>query len=57
MKTWKIEVKVKVAEIWVDDGFDLEDTHWKEYIEEKFKSMIPYAYDHEIQVEVKVKAN
>ena len=55
MKTFKIDVKVKVAEVWIDDGFDMTDTHWIEYIESKFKEMIPYAYDHEVQVVVKVK--
>jgi len=53
MKKWKIEITVKVSDNWVDDGFDLSEVEREEQLKEAIRSMLPYAYDHEMEIEIK----
>jgi len=52
MKTWKIEVTLKVADNWVEDGFDASER--LQQIEQSFADLLPYAYDEEVVVKAKV---
>lgn len=52
MKTFKIEITLKVADSWVADGFDASER--LEEIEEQIASILPFAYGHELQVKAKV---
>lgn len=52
MKTFKLELTVKVADLWIEDGFDLNDPLRQEQLIESIQSMLPYAHDHEVQVEI-----
>ena len=54
MKTWKIEITMKVADSWVADGFNASNENRIEEIKELICGMLPYAYDHEVEVDVKV---
>ena len=58
MKTFTLKVSVKVADVWIDDGFDLTAPVWKEEVVNALKGLLPDAYDHEVIVEVQdVKAD
>jgi hypothetical protein len=50
MKTWKVTLELSVSDIWIQDGFDLEEQEWKDNIAQYFESMIPYAFENEIIV-------
>jgi hypothetical protein len=50
MKKWKIEMELWVDQIWIDDGFDLQDRY--KDIEQMMEEMLPWATPGE---EVKVK--
>lgn len=52
MKKWKIQLTVEVSENWVEDGFDLNESEREEQIKEAFANMLPYAYGHEVKVEI-----
>jgi methyl coenzyme M reductase subunit D len=52
MKTWKIEITLKVDDSWVADGFDASERI--EEIEDLMTNMLPYAYEHEVQAKVKI---
>lgn len=52
MKTWKLEITVKVADSWVTDGFDLKER--LEQIEEQLTTMLPFAYEHELQIKARI---
>lgn len=50
MKKWKIEMELWVDQIWIDDGFDLQERY--EDIEQMIEEILPWAIPGE---EVKVK--
>lgn len=50
MKKWKIEMELWVDQIWIDDGFDLQERY--EDIEQMMEEILPWAIPGE---EVKVK--
>jgi hypothetical protein len=50
MKKWKIEMELWVDQIWIEDGFDLQDRY--EDIKEAMTDLLPWAIPGE---EVKVK--
>jgi len=52
MKTWKIKATISVADSWVADGFNLAQR--QEEMEELLQSMLPYAYGHEIAVNIQI---
>ncbi len=52
MQTFSFNVKMKVADSWVADGFQIKDRI--EQIEELIAGLLPYAYGHECIVTVKV---
>lgn len=54
MKTWKIEITLKVDETWVEDGFDASER--LEEIQDKLADLLPYAYGHEFQIIAKIKS-
>lgn len=54
MKTWKFEITMKVADSWVADGFDASQENRIEEIKEAMQGMLPYAYGHEVLVNVNV---
>ena len=51
-QTWKIEITLNVDNGWVADGFDASER--VEEIAELMKGMIPSAYAHEVQANVKI---
>lgn len=53
MKTWKIELELKVADAWIADGFNPSDPKTLERIEEILQDLLPYA---DYQIELKTKA-
>lgn len=53
MKKWKIELTVEVSENWIEDGFDFNEPAREEQLKEAIYSMLPYAYEHEVKVEIK----
>ena len=54
MKTWKIEIEMKVNETWIEDGFDAGQRIGE--IEELISNLLPYAYEYEFQVKAKIKS-
>jgi len=52
MKTFKIEITLKVADSWIADGFDASER--LEEIEEQITSILPFAYGHELEVIAKL---
>jgi methyl coenzyme M reductase subunit D len=54
MKTWKFEITMKVADSWIADGFNGSDESRIEQIAEAMHAMLPYAYEHEVEVTIKV---
>ena len=52
---WKIIMTVSVSDNWIEDGFDM--TERKQDIEDSIKSMLPYAYDHEVKVDMLIAKN
>jgi len=50
MKKWKIEMELWVDQIWIDDGFDLQERY--EDIQQMMEEMVSWAIPGE---EVKVK--
>lgn len=52
MKTWKIEIELKVSDNWVEDGFDASER--TEQIAEMMQGLLPYAYGHEVKAKVKI---
>lgn len=52
MKTWKINVTLKVADTWIEDGFDAAER--LEQIQELLSELLPYAYGREFKVEAKI---
>lgn len=40
MKTWKIEITMKVADSWIADGFNASDLERLEQAEEAFRQML-----------------
>ena len=55
MKKWKLEIEIDVSQNWIDDGFDLSER--QEEIEELLRSMLPYAYEHEMEIKIGIKEN
>jgi len=53
MKIWKLQINIAVSQNWIDDGFDLKDRI--EEIEEKLRDMLPYAYENEMEIKIKIK--
>ena len=51
MKKWRLELTIEVSQNWVDDGFDLKER--EDGIKDAFANMLPFAYDHEVRVEIK----
>ncbi len=51
MKKFRVEVEMTVTQNWIEDGFDLAER--EEEIKEAFANMLPYAYGHEVKVEIK----
>lgn len=54
MKTWEFKIKMSVADSWVMDGFDASQESRIEEIKEAFQGFLPYAYGHEVKVEVNI---
>lgn len=52
MRTWKIEIEMKVADAWVADGFDASERI--EDIQDALSHLIPYAYGNEVTVKAKI---
>lgn len=52
MKTWKIEIKLKVSDNWIEDGFDASER--TQEIADMMQGLLPYAYGNEIQAKVKI---
>lgn len=53
MKKWLIQIEIKVADLWIEDGFDMSKRI--EDLEEQIVSqMLPYAYGHEVNVKAKI---
>jgi hypothetical protein len=52
MKTWKIEINLKVSDNWIEDGFDASERI--EEIAEMMQQLLPHAYGHEVQANVKI---
>lgn len=52
MQHWKLNVSMSVADSWVADGFDVKDR--LDQIAEHIQGLLPYAYGHEVKVEVKI---
>lgn len=50
MITWKVTLELSVADVWIDDGFNLEEQEWKDDITQYFESVIPYAFENEVIV-------
>lgn len=53
-KKWTIEIKLEVADTWIEDGFNAAER--LEEIEENLSSLLPYAYGHEFKIIAKVKS-
>ena len=53
MKTWKLNVSIKVHEDWVSDGFNVDDRRI-DYINELLGQLIPYATPSELVISTKV---
>lgn len=52
---WKMQIELEVSENWVEDGFNMSDEWRIEKLKEHFTSdQLPYAYDHEVIVKVKI---
>lgn len=51
MKAFSVTVKMKVADSWIADGFNLNER--EEEIKDAFSAMLPYAYGHEVNISVK----
>jgi len=57
MENVRVTLDIKIAQAWVDDGFDLKNSN---VVQEQFASLVkeaianalPYAYDHEIEVDL-----
>ena len=49
--TWIANVTISVDDSWISDGFDLTSERLEEIIS---SNIIPYAYNYEKQVEVKI---
>ena len=52
MKIWTLRVTVQVADVWVEDGFDMAERMGQ--LNESIKDMLPYAYHGEMQVTSKI---
>lgn len=52
MQTFSFTVKMKVADSWVADGFQVKDRI--EQIQDKISELLPYAYGYECKVTVKI---
>lgn len=53
MKKWKIELTIEVSENWIEDGFDMSEPEREQQLKDAIYSMLPYAYESEIKVEIK----
>jgi hypothetical protein len=51
MKTFKVSATIKIADVWIEDGFNLNEKSFKNQLKEGIQDMIPHAYEHEIKVE------
>jgi hypothetical protein len=51
MKKFRVTVEMKVSQNWIEDGFDLAER--EQEIKDAFTSMLPYAYEEEVKVEIK----
>ena len=55
MKTWKLEVTLKVADCWIEDGFDAGSPAWITGIQEALEELLPYANPgQEVKAKVKI---
>jgi len=52
MQTWELKIKVSVADSWIADGFNMNER--LEDLEDHVRSMLPYAYGHEVKVKAKI---
>jgi len=50
MKTFRVNIEIKVAQCWIEDGFDLSER--EQQIIDAFKEMLPYAYDDEMVIKI-----
>jgi hypothetical protein len=48
MKTWKLELEISCADIWLEDGFNLEER--RDEIIELLSQMLPYATEKELSI-------
>lgn len=55
MKTWTIQLTIKVADSWIADGFDANDR--LDEISEQVSRILPFAYGHELKVKAMVKTS
>lgn len=51
---WKLQVTLEVSENWIEDGFDASTKESLEVMEEVLRERLPYAYDHEFKIGIKV---
>jgi hypothetical protein len=51
MKKFTVTIEVKVSQNWIEDGFDLAER--EQEIKDAFTSMLPYAYEEEVEVKIK----
>lgn len=54
MKTWKIEITMRVSDSWIEDGFNLKERIDSGEVSELMTGMLPHAYDHEVTAKVKI---
>ena len=52
--TWEIKIKLKVADTWVMDGFDLHDEQDIEFLKDILRERLPYAREDEMKIDIKV---
>ena len=52
-KTFELSIEIKVAQCWIDDGFDATTPAWKEGIENAIRELMPHARGYEFVVTVK----
>lgn len=52
MQTWELKIKVSVADSWIADGFNMKER--LEDLQDQVKSMLPYAYGHEVKVKATI---
>lgn len=50
-----IIIDFSVASAWIEDGFNLLDSHWIQKITDFFKGLLPFAYDHETIVKINIQ--